>query len=285
MSFRQFGGLQHASKHNAVASYYNTSNNLLVTQNVGQSNSYINFLSDISGNISIYGDLDVSGNLHVSGDVDISGNLHVSGTIINTAMQPGSSDSSTKVPTTAWVQTAISVSAALTGSIHHYAGNTVPSGYLLCDGALVSRTTYSNLFSAIGTIYGVGDGLTTFGLPNLVSKYIQGSSTSANVSTGSNTTPLVTANLPATTCTIANNTATTSNIPIAFNSVGGIGDWHYDHITPSGSQQSQYFTNVQNSTHSGSNLINAFTASFGFPTPTAINTTPSSISMMVLIKT
>ena len=50
MSFRQFGGLQFASKHNAVSSYYNTSNNLLVTQNVGQSNSYINFLSDISGN-------------------------------------------------------------------------------------------------------------------------------------------------------------------------------------------------------------------------------------------
>jgi hypothetical protein len=62
MSFRQFGGLQFASKHNAVASYYNTSNNLLVTQNVGQSNSYINFLSDISGN-QIFGDLDISGNL------------------------------------------------------------------------------------------------------------------------------------------------------------------------------------------------------------------------------
>jgi len=77
MSFRQFGGLQFASKHNAVASYYNTTSNLLVTQNVGQPNSYITFLSDISGNINIYGDLDVSGNIHVSGDIDISGNLYV----------------------------------------------------------------------------------------------------------------------------------------------------------------------------------------------------------------
>jgi hypothetical protein len=77
MSFRQFGGLQFASKHNAVASNYNTTNNLLVTQNVGQPNSYITFLSDISGNITLYGDLDVSGNLNVGGDVDISGNLHV----------------------------------------------------------------------------------------------------------------------------------------------------------------------------------------------------------------
>ena len=53
MSFRQFGGLQFASKHNAVSSYYNTSNNLLVTQNVGQPNSYINFLGDINVNGSV----------------------------------------------------------------------------------------------------------------------------------------------------------------------------------------------------------------------------------------
>jgi hypothetical protein len=74
MSFRQFGGLQFASKHNAVASHYNTSNNLIVTKNVGQPNSYINFLSDISGN-QIFGNVDVSGNLNVSGDIDCSGNV------------------------------------------------------------------------------------------------------------------------------------------------------------------------------------------------------------------
>jgi hypothetical protein len=69
MSFRQFGGLNYAAKHNIVSSNYNTSNNLLVTQNVGQPNSYINFLSDISGNISVYGDFDLSGNLNVSGNI------------------------------------------------------------------------------------------------------------------------------------------------------------------------------------------------------------------------
>ena len=76
MSFRQFGGLQFSSKHNAVSSYYNTSNNLIVTKNVGQPNSYINFLSDISGNISVYGDFDLSGNLNVSGDIDCNGNVY-----------------------------------------------------------------------------------------------------------------------------------------------------------------------------------------------------------------
>jgi len=79
MSFRQFGGLNYATKHNIVSSNYNTSNNLLVTQNVGQPNSYINFLSDISGNIIIYGNLDLSGNLHVSGDIDVDKNVNIIG--------------------------------------------------------------------------------------------------------------------------------------------------------------------------------------------------------------
>lgn len=45
--------------------------------------------------------------------------------------------------------------------------STIPEGYLLCDGSAVSRTEYSTLFSVIGITYGVGDGSTTFNLPNL----------------------------------------------------------------------------------------------------------------------
>jgi hypothetical protein len=78
MSFRQFGGLNYAARHNAVASNYNTSNNLLVTQNVGQPNSFINFESDISGNLRVYGEFDLSGNLFVTGNIDCSGNMNVS---------------------------------------------------------------------------------------------------------------------------------------------------------------------------------------------------------------
>jgi cytoskeletal protein CcmA (bactofilin family) len=77
MSFRQFGGIQYASKHNIVGSNYNTSNNLLVTQNLGQPYSFINFDSDISGNIHIKGDFDLSGNLNVEGNIDCTGNLNV----------------------------------------------------------------------------------------------------------------------------------------------------------------------------------------------------------------
>ena len=53
-----------------------------------------------------------------------------------------------------------------TGTIIAFAGNTLPNGYLLCDGSKVSRTTYKKLFDVIGTTYGKGDGSTTFNLPN-----------------------------------------------------------------------------------------------------------------------
>lgn len=51
------------------------------------------------------------------------------------------------------------------GFLMDYAGSVIPSGWLVCDGSEVSRTTYARLFTAIGTIYGVGDGSTTFNLP------------------------------------------------------------------------------------------------------------------------
>lgn len=53
------------------------------------------------------------------------------------------------------------------GAILQFAGTSAPTNWLLCDGALISRTTYADLFSAIGTTYGAGDGSTTFKLPDL----------------------------------------------------------------------------------------------------------------------
>jgi len=55
------------------------------------------------------------------------------------------------------------------GIITQFGGSSAPSGWLICDGSAVSRTnpTYSRLFAAIGTTYGVGDGATTFNIPNL----------------------------------------------------------------------------------------------------------------------
>lgn len=52
-----------------------------------------------------------------------------------------------------------------TGGIVMYAGSTAPSGYLAVNGAEINRRAYKELFSVIGTDYGVGDGSTTFNLP------------------------------------------------------------------------------------------------------------------------
>ena len=53
-----------------------------------------------------------------------------------------------------------------TGTIIAYGSATAPNGYLKCNGAAISRTTYSGLFSVTGTTYGAGDGSTTFNIPN-----------------------------------------------------------------------------------------------------------------------
>lgn len=62
------------------------------------------------------------------------------------------------------------------GSIIFFAGAYVPAGYLLCNGANVSRTTYADLWVAIGGTFGSGDGSTTFTLPNTQNRFLRGSS-------------------------------------------------------------------------------------------------------------
>jgi microcystin-dependent protein len=60
------------------------------------------------------------------------------------------------------------------GSVFWLATQTAPEGYLICDGSAVSRTEYADLFAAIGTTFGAGDGSTTFALPNLRAAFIRG---------------------------------------------------------------------------------------------------------------
>ena len=61
-----------------------------------------------------------------------------------------------------------------TGAIMPFAGSSAPSGWLLCNGGAVSRSTYSSLFSAISTIYGTGNGSSTFNLPDLRGRVVAG---------------------------------------------------------------------------------------------------------------
>jgi microcystin-dependent protein len=108
------------------------------------------------------------------------------------------------------------------GALMPYAGASAPTGFLLCHGQAVSRTTYSDLFSAISTTYGSGDGSSTFTLPDLRGRVVAGQDdmggASANRLTdqtgglngdtlgdtgGSETHTLTTAQMPAHTHTVA----------------------------------------------------------------------------------
>lgn len=65
------------------------------------------------------------------------------------------------------IETKSSVLDLVPGLIIMWSDAVAPSGFLVCDGTAVSRTTYADLFDAIGEIYGAGDGSTTFNLPNM----------------------------------------------------------------------------------------------------------------------
>lgn len=70
------------------------------------------------------------------------------------------------------------------GFIGLYAGPEPPDGYLYCDGSAIGRETYSELFDAIGTLYGVGDGAETFNLPDARGVFFRGDGGENNAAMG-----------------------------------------------------------------------------------------------------
>jgi microcystin-dependent protein len=69
------------------------------------------------------------------------------------------------------------------GAMVQYGGAAAPTGWLLCDGTAVNRTTYAALFAAIGSTYGNGDGLTTFNVPDLRQRFPLGKAASGTGNT------------------------------------------------------------------------------------------------------
>jgi len=70
------------------------------------------------------------------------------------------------------------------GEIAYFAQSSPPTGWLKANGAAVSRTTYSDLFTAIGTTFGEGDGSTTFNLPDLRGEFLRGWDDSRGIDSG-----------------------------------------------------------------------------------------------------
>lgn len=71
-----------------------------------------------------------------------------------------------------------------TGTVVAFAASSPPSGWLVCNGAAVSRTTYAALFAVIGTTFGDGDGSTTFNLPDLRGEFVRGFDAGRGVDSG-----------------------------------------------------------------------------------------------------
>lgn len=97
-------------------------------------------------------------------------------------------NSDTKVPSQKAIKAYVDALGGLTalvptGAIIPYGAATAPTNFLLCDGTAVSRSTYSALFAILSTNYGVGDGSTTFNLPNLKGRFPLGYSASAPTKT------------------------------------------------------------------------------------------------------
>lgn len=79
---------------------------------------------------------------------------------------------------------AVTVTGVPAGAVMHFAMSTPPSGWLIADGATVSRTTYAALYLAIGTTFGAGNGSTTFNLPDLRGEFVRGHDNGRGVDSG-----------------------------------------------------------------------------------------------------
>ena len=116
-------------------------------------------------------------------------------TLTGTPVAPTASagTNTTQIATTAFVQANV-----LVGEIKMWGTSSAPSGYLICNGAAVSRTTYAALYAVYGTTFGTGDGSTTFNLPNFTDRMPigAGSTYSLAATGGAATTTISSANLP-----------------------------------------------------------------------------------------
>ena len=132
------------------------------------------------------------------------------------------------------------------GHIISYIGNTIPSGWLLCDGSAVSRTIYKNLWDTAvasgGWNYGLGDGVATFNLPNFSNKFLY-------------------INYPATTGTTATGGAATHSHTVnatATAGATGINHTHSNAMTGYGGLQNNHnHSGAANIGYNGTNPVNA----------------------------
>ena len=142
------------------------------------------------GTLTVSGEID-GGSLDIEGDADINGTTNLDNVDIDGTIN----------------QDGVIGRIAPTGVVLPFAGGSIPTGWLLCTGGAVSRTTYANLFAVISTTYGLGDGSTTFNVPDMQGRVPAGVNTSdsnfvsLNTKVGSATHTLTSGEMPSHTHT------------------------------------------------------------------------------------
>ena len=143
----------------------------------------ISLSGDATGSVSIDGSANATLNLTIANGSVTNGMLAArsvtfskvnSGDVATQAeAEAGTANNSFMTPLRVAQAIAALAQQAPTGMLGCFATKTVPKGWLVCNGAKVSRTTYAALFAAIGTTFGAGDGSTTFTLPNLDGRFLE----------------------------------------------------------------------------------------------------------------
>jgi microcystin-dependent protein len=188
----------------------------------------VNFFSSQTGSA---GNFNVNGNLVVAGTTALSGALtgttavfsgaisSVSPTFTGTPTAPtaAAGTNTTQIATTAFVLTN---GVPPTGVINMWPTASAPTGYLLCDGTAVSRTTYAALFAVVSTTFGVGDGSTTFNVPNYTNRMPYGTTIAATGGSADAITVAHTHTATTASSGVHNHTAVSG---LGGTSVGGLG--------------------------------------------------------------
>jgi microcystin-dependent protein len=186
------------------------------------------FASNSSGgNFLVPGNFSAGGTGAILGAVALGSTLTVVGATTlsagGTSTTPTTGDNSTNIATTAFVQTTISA-AGISGQITMWPTASAPSGWLICNGTAVSRTTYATLYGVIGTTFGAGDGSTTFNLPNYQGNVPLGASgTYPLASTGGSADAIVVSHTHTATVTDIGHSHSYSEPAAASNGQGGGG--------------------------------------------------------------
>lgn len=202
--------------------------------------------TSITGKLDVIGITSFTGNSTVDGDLTVTGNLNVD---------------FISAPNIAPV-----------GAIVMWGTPSAPSNWLICNGANVSRTTYSSLFSVIGTQFGAGDGSTTFGLPNISQRIPVGAGGTYNLGNtgGSETVTLTAPQIPTHTHPFSGGAAGSHT---HSGSTGSSGD--HSHTTGPSGNHPHTAGPLEFRYRSGGNPGTPSNATLGFPNPVGVYGAPS----------